>query len=122
LRDGLVDVEFCDRWATQLNELRTAVAAATPEVVGSIAGVPPAQIVTTAHLFGEAERGMAKSGTGPDMGPWANVAEHLIRALNVVCGRFPREGERPAGVLVAGTRRSRPLGACQRANHRHSRT
>jgi anaerobic selenocysteine-containing dehydrogenase len=40
---------------------------------------------------------MAKSGTGPDMGPAANLAEHLIQALNVVCGRFPRAGERPAG-------------------------
>jgi anaerobic selenocysteine-containing dehydrogenase len=37
------------------------------------------------------------SGTGPDMGPWANVAEHLIQALNVVCGRFPGEGDRPGG-------------------------
>ena len=31
------------------------------------------------------------------MGPDANVAEHLIQALNVVCGRFPRAGDRPAG-------------------------
>jgi anaerobic selenocysteine-containing dehydrogenase len=55
---------------------------------------------------------MAKSGTGPDMGPHANVAEHLLQALNVVCGRFPRAGDRYAGSgVLSGTRslRAQPL-------------
>ena len=49
---------------------------------------------------------MAKTGTGPDMGPHANVAEHLVQAMNVVCGRFPREGHRYAGTGVLGGRRN----------------
>jgi anaerobic selenocysteine-containing dehydrogenase len=97
VRDGLVDHDFCDRWVLGLEELRAAVETATPDVVAQIAGVAPEQVVEAAHLFGRARRGMAKSGTGPDMGPWANLAEHLVQALNVVCGRFPREGDQPAG-------------------------
>ena len=57
---------------------------------------------------------MAKTGTGPDMGPHANVAEHLVQAMNVVCGRFPREGDRYAGAGVLSGRRNlhaQPIGA-----------
>lgn len=36
---------------------------------------------------------MATSGTGLCMGPHSNIAEHLVAALNVVCGRYLREGE-----------------------------
>ena len=69
----------------------------TPEVASGITGVDRELIVEAARVFGRAARGMAKTGTGPDMGPHANVAEHLVQAMNVVCGRFPREGDRYAG-------------------------
>ena len=97
LREGLQDEEFHRRWVNGIDELRAAVAPFTPDVVGSITGLPPDRIVDAARMFGRARSGMAASGTGPDMGPFANVAEHLVQALNVVCGRFPREGDRPAG-------------------------
>jgi anaerobic selenocysteine-containing dehydrogenase len=104
LRDGLDDGAFCRRWSSGTDDLRSAVAAFTPEVVASITGVGVDQIVDAARIFGAASSGMATSGTGPDMGPWANVAEHLIQALNVVCGRFPRAGDRPGGWSVLGRR------------------
>ena len=97
LREGLADGSFCERWTDGVDGLREAVAPFTPEVVAAITGIERDQIVRAARTFGEAGSGMATSGTGPDMGPDANVAEHLIQALNVVCGRFPREGDRPAG-------------------------
>lgn len=99
LRDGLVDRPFCDRWLVPggMEALRAAVEPWTPDVVAGITGLDAEAIVEAARMFGTARKGMAKSGTGPDMGPWANLAEHLIQALNVVCGRFPRAGERPAG-------------------------
>ncbi len=100
LRDAHADDAFCSRWANGVDELREAVSRFTPEVVAGIAGVAPEQIVEAARTFGAARSGMATSGTGPDMGPHANVAEHLVQALNVVCGRFPREGDRPGGVRV----------------------
>jgi anaerobic selenocysteine-containing dehydrogenase len=101
LRDGLHDGEFCDRWVSGLDELRAAVAGATPSAAAEVCGVEAAAIEEAARIFGSGRRGMATSGTGPDMGPWANLAEHLLQALNVVCGRFPREGDRFAngGVL-----------------------
>lgn len=97
LRDGLIDRAFCAQWVTGMSELAKAVASATPEAVAAITGIAPERIVEAATVFGRAGRGMATSGTGPDMGPWANVAEHLVQALNVVGGRFPRAGEQPAG-------------------------
>ena len=97
LAEGLADEAFCDRWSHGVEDLRQAVAPFTPEVVASLTGVGRDQIIRAARTFGGAASGMATSGTGPDMGPDANVAEHLIQALNVVCGRFPRAGDRPAG-------------------------
>jgi anaerobic selenocysteine-containing dehydrogenase len=104
LHEHLHDAEFCTRWVDGLDALRAAVEPMTPEVASRITGVDAALIVDAARVFGGAARGMAKSGTGPDMGPHANVAEHLVQAMNVVCGRFPREGDRYAGsgVLSGG--------------------
>ena len=106
LAEGLHDEEFCDRWVNGLDALRAAVEPMTPEVASGITGVDRDLIVEAARVFGRATRGMAKTGTGPDMGPHANVAEHLVQAVNVVCGRFPREGERYAGAGVLSGRRN----------------
>lgn len=97
IAEGLLDEDFCNNWAIGLDELSQGVSSFTPAVTGAITGLDPQLILDAARTFGGADSGMATSGTGADMGPWANVTEHLIQALNVVCGRFPREGDRPAG-------------------------
>jgi anaerobic selenocysteine-containing dehydrogenase len=104
LGEDLFDRTFCDRWVDGLDDLRRAVAPFTPAAVAGTCGLDPTDIVATARSFGRAGHGMAHSGTGPDMGPFANVAEHLIRCLNVVCGRYAQEGEPEAsgGVLSSG--------------------
>ena len=91
--EGLVDREFCLRHVHGVDELRRAVCGLTPEVVAERCGLAASQIVEAARVFGRARRGMAMSGTGVDMGPFSNLAEHLLSCLNVVCGRFPRAGE-----------------------------
>jgi anaerobic selenocysteine-containing dehydrogenase len=106
LAEGLHDEDFCTRWVVGLDALRAAVEPMTPEVASGITGVDHELIIEAARVFGCAARGMAKSGTGPDMGPHANVAEHLVQAMNVVCGRFPREGDRYAGAGVLSGRRN----------------
>ena len=90
---GLVDREFCVRHVSGIDALRGAVAGLTPAVVGERCGLQPSEVVEAARVFGSAGRGMAMSGTGVDMGPFSNLAEHLLSCLNVVCGRFPRAGE-----------------------------
>jgi anaerobic selenocysteine-containing dehydrogenase len=104
LVEELHDAEFCARWVEGLSDLRAAVEPFTPAVAASMCGVDPDDVVAAARMFGRARSGMAHAGTGPDMGPWANVAEHLIRCLNVVCGRYAQEGDIVAsgGVLGSG--------------------
>ena len=105
LSEDLHDAAFCKRWVMGLDALRSAVDPITPSVAAAVTGVGAELIVDAARVFGRAERGMAKSGTGPDMGPSSNVAEHLVQALNVVCGRFARAGDRYAGSgVLSGVR------------------
>ncbi len=93
LTENLHDLDFCRRYTADLSALTDAVSAVTPTVVQRICGVPADQVDHAARLFATARRGMATSGTGLCMGPHSNLAEHLVAALNVVCGRYLREGE-----------------------------
>jgi len=94
LSEGWEDRDFCSRYAAQLAELRAAVDGFTPDVVARRAGIDAGELRRAAEVFArDGTRGAAVSATGPDMSPHANLAEHLIEALNVICGRFVREGE-----------------------------
>ncbi|ETD31367.1 molybdopterin-dependent oxidoreductase [Williamsia sp. D3] len=94
LAENLHDDEFCSRYVEDLPKLVAAVAEVTPTVVQQVCAVPADQVVHAARIFAGRSRGMATSGTGVCMGPHSNLAEHLLAALNVVCGRYLREGER----------------------------
>lgn len=102
LAEDLYDAEFCAGYVDGLDELRAAVAPADPDTVATGTGIPRAQLIEAARAFGRAGSGMATSGTGANMGPESNLAEHLLEALNVVCGRFPRAGDRAAGGTLIG--------------------
>ena len=93
LREGLHDRDFCDRYVSDLDQLASAVSHVSPAVVERVCGVSPEELAEVAHAFAEADRGMATSGTGLCMGPHSNLAEHLVATLNVICGRYLREGE-----------------------------
>jgi anaerobic selenocysteine-containing dehydrogenase len=92
-RDGLEDRRFCERWADSVDELREAVESATPERVAARTGLRPAEVEEAARLFGTASKGMLSTGTGSNMGPFGNLNEHLAWCVNIVCGRWAREGD-----------------------------
>ena len=50
-------------------------------------------LLNAARLFARGPRGVATTGTGAEMSPNGTLTEHLVIALNMVCGRFCREGE-----------------------------
>lgn len=104
-REGWHDAQFCRDYVDGLEDLRAALQPFAPQICAQTIGVTPAEIEAAAALFArDARSGMAGGGTGPDMARHSNLAEHLIQVLNVVCGRFPREGEAMAnpGVLLRG--------------------
>ncbi|MFD6061678.1 molybdopterin-containing oxidoreductase family protein [Rhodococcus wratislaviensis] len=94
LTEHLHDADFCRRYTADVAGLVDAVAAVTPAVVQRICGVSSDEVTAAARMFARGTRGMATTGTGLCMGPHSNLAEHLVAALNVVCGRYLREGER----------------------------
>ncbi len=92
---GLHDAAFCAEHVDGLQALRLAVDAFTPEAVEQRAGISAAALRAAARLFaGPGRRGAVITGTGTDMAPRSNLAEHLIQCLDVVCGHFKRAGER----------------------------
>jgi anaerobic selenocysteine-containing dehydrogenase len=110
------DAEFCARHVEGLDTLRDAVRRFTPDVVARRTGVGAGDLMAAARMFaGSAanadgarrKRGSAASGTGVDMGPHSNLAEHLLECLNVVCGRFAREGDRLTNPGIFATPRPR---------------
>lgn len=94
LDEGLHDAEFCAEHLQGLDQLAALVAPFTPEAVAEAADIDPGQIREAAHIFGRGPRGSAVTGTGPEMGPHANLLQHLVQCLNAICGRHYRAGER----------------------------
>ncbi|MDF7776449.1 molybdopterin-dependent oxidoreductase [Sphingomonas sp. AOB5] len=94
LTEGWHDAAFCARYANGLDALIAAVAPYTPELVEARAGISAHQLREAAEAFARnASRGIVRTGTGPDFSPHSNLSEHLYEAINVVCGRYLREGE-----------------------------
>lgn len=93
LQRGLHDAHFCEQYVDGLDAFARALAPFTAERVARFAGIEPGEIHEAVRLFTSARSGMAGSGTGPDMARHSNIAEQLIQAINVVCGRYPRAGD-----------------------------
>ncbi|AMK19940.1 MULTISPECIES: molybdopterin-containing oxidoreductase family protein [Sphingobium] len=103
LAEGWHDADFCARFvgADRLDDLRQAVEPYTPEFAEKRAGLNPGDIARATRLFAlESGRGVAIGSTGPNFSPFSNLAQHLIDCLNVVCGRFPRAGDKVVAVDV----------------------
>jgi anaerobic selenocysteine-containing dehydrogenase len=94
IEEGLFDRSFVETETEGFDRLREAVAMFTPERVAAIAGVSADDIVSAARLFVLAKRGNATSGTGPSMAPHGVLMDYLVLALNTICGRWVKAGER----------------------------
>lgn len=94
LVNGWHDTDFCDAHVGDLAALRAAVEPFDAESVAARADITAGEIEACARIFArDGRRGVASTGTGVDMGPHSNLAEHLVEVLNVICGRFIRAGE-----------------------------
>jgi anaerobic selenocysteine-containing dehydrogenase len=93
LRDGSYNRAFCDRFVTQIDQLRHAVAPFTPERVAKRADVPVEQIELVAKWLGEARRPFVGSGTGPSMSAHSNLNDHMIETVNALVGGYRRAGD-----------------------------
>lgn len=93
--ENLHDAAFCAAHVEGLADLQAAVAPFTPAAVARRAGIDSGALREAARCFATpSRRGAVITGTGTDMAPRSNLAEHLIQCLDVVCGHFKRAGER----------------------------
>ncbi len=107
LDEKLHDEDFCSRWVEGVEALHEAVAPFDLEYVEGRADVPGEQVVEAARLFAQGPRGTATAGTGHNMSMRPNLSEHLTIALNVLCGRYNREGERVPNPGLLGSAKPR---------------
>ncbi len=91
--EGLHDKDFCDQHTEGLAELRAAVEPYTLEFAAERTTLPAEQIAEAARMFAEGPRGIALTGTGPEMSDHPNLTQHLVASLNSLCGRYYREGD-----------------------------
>ena len=113
LAEGLHDRNFCGAHVDGLDALEDAVAPFTPEVAGAQCGIAPEKIVEAARMFANAQRGVAATGTGPEMAGNGTLTAWLVTALNIICARFCQEGELSSipRVFTAVTPRRAQVGA-----------
>ena len=107
LEEELHDAEFCDRYVDGLEELKQEVAAYNLELVSSRTDIPVELIAGAARTFAAGPRGVAVTGTGPEMSAHPNLTQHLTASLNTICGRFYRAGDTlpNPGALSSGGQR-----------------
>lgn len=93
LEKNLQNTEFCQRFNTNIEQLRQTVMPFTPEVVEQRTGISEVELNEAIALIGAARRPSIGFGTGTSMSPHPNTAGHMIEALNALVGGFNRAGD-----------------------------
>lgn len=94
IEQGWYDREFCDTHVADFDRLKSEVASFQPDQVEADADIPAGILFSVAKTFAfDSKRGAVATGTGPSMSPYSNLMEQLAGVLNVICGRYVREGE-----------------------------
>jgi anaerobic selenocysteine-containing dehydrogenase len=101
LEENLHDAQFCAEHIQNLETFKASLARFTPDYVALRTDLDKSDILAAARMFAAGPRGTASTGTGPEMGPNPNLVQHLVQAINAICGRHYRAGEKlpNAGVL-----------------------
>ena len=94
LSEGLYDKGFVQQYVDGIDELRRAVADFTPAAAAARAGVEESQLIAAARMFATGTKGVVSTGTGPEMAGQGTLTQYLVSSLNIICGRFCREGEK----------------------------
>src|SRR5205814_1359304 len=83
IRDGLLDADYIQSRTQDFERVKGLVATYWPAQVERITGVPEAQIVQAAHLFGTAKSAMILSGRGTEQQSQGvnNVLSYINLAL-----------------------------------------
>jgi formate dehydrogenase major subunit len=92
IAEGLYRRDFVDRRTTGFDELARTVAAYTPEVVARISGVPAAELVEVARLFGRAQSAMIFWGMGISQHTHGTDNARCLIALCLLTGNVGRPG------------------------------
>ena len=93
IAEQLYDRNFVGAHVDGFDELCDAVAQFPPDVAAQRCGVEASQLVAAARMFAGSARGVASTGTGPEMAGNGTLTAWLVSALNIICGRFCQEGE-----------------------------
>lgn len=106
IAEELYDRGFIEENAEGFETLRQAVASIDPAQVAHESGLELDQLTEAARVFATAGRGIAAGSTGANMSGRSTLTEYLVQSLNVLCGRYIREGEAMAnpGVLLPRAR------------------
>jgi len=101
LDENLHDIEFCNEHIENLDIFKANLSHFTPEYVAERTDISRDDIIKAARMFADGPKGCATTGTGPEMGPYPNLIQHLTQTINAICGRHYRAGEKlpNAGVL-----------------------
>jgi anaerobic selenocysteine-containing dehydrogenase len=94
LAEQRYDLAFVRAHVDGLDELAQAVAPFDPETAAARAGVDRDALVRAARMFAGGQKGVVSTGTGPEMAGNGTLTQYLVSAINIVCGRFCREGEK----------------------------
>jgi anaerobic selenocysteine-containing dehydrogenase len=94
INENLYDAEFTDQYVHGFDALRDAVQPFTPKIAAARAGVDTDMLISAARMFGGKKKGTVSAGTGPEMAGYGTLTQYLIGAINIICGRFCREGEK----------------------------
>jgi anaerobic selenocysteine-containing dehydrogenase len=92
LRDGLADRDYLARLTDWSPAIEAHFAAKTPEWAAAITGLPAAEIVELAHLYGSTKRCFLRVGFGFTRSRNGSVNMHAVSCLPAVTGSWTVKG------------------------------